>query len=91
MLYLDDNIDKSIQFVRQGLQYAPDNSSFQVLYKKLKLVKELRDSASAKFSSFQYDEAQQDYTQCLSLVSEGEMTNVSTFAHLISILLHLHF
>lgn len=76
-LYLDDNIDKSITFVRQGLQYAPDNSSFQNLFKKLKSVKELRQSGSDKYSAMKYEDAKKDYTQCLAIVTGGEMNNVS--------------
>lgn len=76
-LYLDDNLDKSIQFVRQGLQYAPDNSSFQNLFKKLKQLKELRENGSSKYSSYKYEDAKQDYLQCLNIVSGGEMNNVS--------------
>jgi len=76
-LYLDDNQDKSIQFVRQGLQYAPDNSSFQTLYKKIKQVKELRESGSSKFSLGRYDEAKSDYMQCLLIVTGGDMDNIT--------------
>lgn len=76
-LYLDDNLDKSIQFVRQGLQYAPDNSCFLLLFKKLKQVKELREEGSKKFAASRFDEAKAEYNRCLEFVSTGEMNNVS--------------
>ncbi|CAL8087988.1 unnamed protein product [Orchesella dallaii] len=76
-LYLDDNLEKSIQFVRQGLQYAPDNNSFQTLYKKLKQIKECREAGSVKFTAHRYPEAKEDYSKCLAIVSNGDMINIT--------------
>lgn len=75
-LYLDDNLDKSIQFVRQGLQFAPDDANFKSLFKKLKQLKELRESASLKYGSGSFEQAKDEYVRCLSMVSGGDMNNV---------------
>ena len=77
-LYLEDNWDKALQFVKQGLQYEPDSSKMQGLFKGLRRVKEKREEAGSKYGKGLWEEARKDYEEVLAFVgADGEMANVS--------------
>jgi len=70
-----DNLEKSVQFLKQALQFAPDNSICLSLFRQIKKLKEMREEAGKMFSSGQYANAKAKYLECLELLNSIEYTN----------------
>jgi len=74
-LYEADNLDKGVQFLRQALQFAPDSPTILSLFRKMKRIKEVREEATALFTTGKYKEARIKFLDCMAQVKAFDFSN----------------